>query len=85
MWLLGRVLPYLISGHVPMDDTHWQNYPQLLHIIDLFMAQEISVDEVGELTVLIQEHHAMFVRLYLSSSVIPKHHFMVHMPRLILK
>ena len=49
------------------------------------MAPEISEDEVGELTVLIQEHHVKFVQLYSNFSIIPKHNFMIQMPRLILK
>ena len=75
----------MIGAHVPEDDSNWLNYCQMLNIVDLLMAPEISEDEVGELTVLIQEHHTEFVQLYSSDLVIPKHHFMIHMPRLILK
>ena len=77
--------PYLIGANVPEGDVNWKNYLQLLEIVDLLMAPEISEDEVGELTLLISQHHTLFSRLYTSSSVLPKHHFMVHMPRLILK
>ena len=70
---------------MPEDDSNWLNYCQMLNIVDLLMAPEITEDEVGELTVLIQEHHTEFVQLYSSDSVIPKHHFMIHMPHLILK
>lgn len=85
MWLLGRVIPYLIGGSVPEGDVNWKNYLQLLEIVDLLLAPEISEDEVGELGVLISQHHTLFSQLYSSASVLPKHHFMVHMPRLILK
>ena len=85
MWLLGRLLPYMIGAHVPEDDPNWLNYCLMLSIVDLLMAPVITEDEVGELTVLIQEHHTEFVQLYSADSVIPKHHFMIHMPRLILK
>ena len=83
MWLLGRVIPYLIGENVP--DVNWKNYLQFLEIVDLLMAPEISEDKVGELTLLISQHHTLFSRLYTSSSVLPKYHFMVHMPHLILK
>ena len=85
MWLLGRVIPYLIGENIPEGDINWKNYLQLLEIVDLLMAPEISEDEVGELTLLISQHHTLFSHLYTSSSVLPKHHFMVYMPRLILK
>ena len=26
MWLLGRVLPYMIGAHVPEDDSNWQEH-----------------------------------------------------------
>ena len=77
MWLLGRVLPYLVRGYVPVNDPNGQNYLQLLNIVDLLVAPEISENKVGELTVLIQEHHVKFVQLYSNSSIIPKHHFMI--------
>lgn len=49
------------------------------------MAPEVLEDEVAELAVMIPQHHSLFARLYSASSLIPKHHFMIHMPRLILK
>ena len=56
MWLLGRVIPYLIGGSVPEGDVNWKNYLQLLEIVDLLLAPEISEDEVGELGILISQH-----------------------------
>ena len=79
-----RLLPYLIGNNIPHDDKHWQNYLQMLEIVDHLLAPEITEDEVGHLTVLIQ-HHINYSQLYSSSMVMPKHHFMTHMPRLILK
>lgn len=26
MWLLGRVVPYLIGEHISDSDKHWQNF-----------------------------------------------------------
>lgn len=85
MWLLGRVLPYLIGDQIPEGDEHWKNFLQLLEIVDLLLAPEISDDEVAELSLLIRQHHTLFCQLYTDSNVLPKHHFMIHMPRLILK
>ena len=49
MWLLGRVIPYLIGENMPRD-INWKNNFQLLEIVDLLMAPEIPEDEVGELS-----------------------------------
>ena len=85
MWFLGRILPYMIGEHVPPTDEHWQNYLWLLHIVYLLFAPSISEDEVGYLNVLITQHHQKFVSLYSSSKLLPKHHYVIHMPRLILQ
>ena len=85
MWLLGRVLPYLIGEYIPPTDDHWQNYLRLLEIVDLLFSPSITEDEVGYLSVLIAEHHQTFVSLYSNTQLLPKHHYMIHMPRLILE
>lgn len=84
MWLLGRLLPFMIGNSIPEGNEHWQNFLSLLEITDYLMAPDITEDEVGYLSVLIQQHHEGFVQLY-TNGAIPKHHFMIHMPRLILK
>ena len=84
-WLLGRLVPFLVGEQVPEDDRHWQNYLLLLQILDLLLAPEITVDEVSHLNTLIPEHHSEFVNIYPDSSVIPKLHYLIHTPRLILK
>lgn len=85
MWLLGRLLPYLLSKHVPEEDEHWRNYLLMLHISGLLLAPEITRDEVGYLGILLSEHHESFVQLYPHESVLPKMHFLIHTPRLILQ
>ena len=63
----------------------WRIMHQLLEIVDLLFAPSISEDEVGYLSVLITEHHRKFVSLHSNSKILPKHHYMIHMPRLILQ
>lgn len=83
MWLLGRILPLLIADHVPSDDDYWQLFLQLMEIVDHLFCPEACEDQVGYLSVLINDHHKEFIKIYPNESVIPKMHFMVHMPRLI--
>ncbi len=85
MALLGRLLPFMVGEHVPVGDEFWANYLLLLQVVDLLMAPEISEDEVALLDMMIREHHTTFVDLYPEESVTPKLHYLVHMPRLILK
>ena len=83
MWLLERILPLLIADHVPSDDDYWQLFLQLMEIVDHLFCPQVSEDEIGYLSVLINDHHTEFIRLYPNESIIPKMHFVVHMPRLI--
>ncbi len=85
MWLLGRVLPFLLGEYVPEDDERWKCYLQMLSISGLLLAPEITKDEVGYLGMLLTEHHRNFVQIYPDESVLPKMHYLIHTPRLILQ
>ena len=83
MWLLGRLLPLMIGYWVPEEDEHWLSYLLLLDIVDILFAPDISPEDISLLSVLIEDHHNEFTVIYPSNPVIPKMHFMVHMPELI--
>ena len=85
MWLLGRVLPLVIGDWVPDDDSHWLLYLSLMEIVDLVFSPKLSQDHVAYISSLISDHHHDFCRLYPDHHIIPKMHFMVHIPRLIIK
>lgn len=85
MWLLGRILPIIVGAHIPEDDERWILFLQLMDIVDILFAPSTSEDYAVYLATLIEDHHHEFRRLYPDSSIIPKMHFMVHMPRLLMK
>ena len=85
MYLLGRLLPLFMGKYVPEGDSWWDNYLLMLQITDYLLAPELLPEEVAHLKVLIEEHHTTFATLYPDLSIIPKMHYMVHMPRLILQ
>ena len=85
MWLLGRLLPVMVGKKVPQDDDYWTNFTDLLTIMDLLLSPELTEDDVANMSTLILDHHIQFCVLYPSSSVIPKMHYLIHMPRLILE
>ena len=84
MWTLGRFLPLVIGQFIDTEDNHWCNFLRLLDIIDILFSKRIPVCYCGYLESLISDHHFSFRDLYPSSSVTPKLHSMVHLPRLIL-
>ena len=83
MWLLRRLLPIVVGSYVPQDDKKWNNFV-LLDIVDTF-ARRITEDTPGVFNCLIEEHHTNFTQLYPHQSVIPKMHFMVHTPRIMME
>lgn len=85
MWLLARILPLSIGDLVPEDDERWLNFLRMLDIVDILFCPRITEDDAAYLASLISDHHEEFCYLYPSWSVIPKMHFMVHMPRLMIQ
>ena len=75
----------MIGNFIPNDDHHWINYLLMLDIADYLFAPIISADEAAHLSVLIEDHNVQFTQLYSSREVIPKIHFLIHMPRLMVK
>lgn len=85
MWLLSRILPLLVGDYVPEDDDHWQLFLQLMEIVDILFSPKTSEDHAAYVATLINDHHHDFCKLYPTHSIIPKMHFMVHMPRLMIR
>lgn len=85
MWLFGRILLLLIGEFVPDEDEHGELYLRMMKIVDLLFAPSTSDDHAAYIAVLIKDHHEDFCRLYPGSTIIPKLHFMVHMPRLMIQ
>ena len=85
MWLLGRILPLVIGECIPEDDGRWMLYLQMMDIVDILFSPTTSEDHAIYLSTLINDHHEDFARLYPDSNIIPKMHFMVHMPRLMME
>ena len=85
MWCLAQLLPIIIGEMVPVDDEHWQNFLDLLVIIDYVFAPVISLDSAAFLHDAICSHHEQFCRLCFGRSIKPKLHYMIHIPEWILK
>ena len=80
MLCLGRLLPLIIGDLVPEGDEKWELFLQLLTIIDYVFAPKTTSDIVAHVRMLINYHHTKFTLLYPECSIIPKLHYMVHIP-----
>ncbi len=85
VWLFSRILSLLIGDYVPEDDEHWDNFLRMMEIVDRVFCPRITEDDAAYLVALISDHHQEFCQRYPWKSVIPKMHFMVHMPRLMVQ
>ena len=85
MWCLFRFLPIMIGDLVDEDLQNWCCFKKLWNIVQMCMAPSIKKDDVAYLRILIQEHHMMFKELYPNASIIPKMHFLIHVPDDILR
>ena len=85
MSLLARILPLVIGDLVPEEDERWMNFLRMMEIVDILFSSRITEDDAAYLAALVCDHHEQFQLLYPGWSIIPKMHFMVHMPRLMIK
>ena len=75
----------MVGDKVPAGDENWLNFTDLLTIVDLLLAPDLTEDDITDLSVRIYDHHFEFVRLYPHASITPKIYYLVHMARLILR
>ena len=82
-WCLFRLLPLLLGDVV--DDTHkvWQLYILAREICEIVMAPVVDPAWLPYLELIIAHHHAL-LKDVAPKAFIPKMHFIVHYPRLLL-
>ena len=77
---LAHNFPILIGDKVPEYDQHWYCFLILLKICSVAIAPLVTHDTPSYLGILIEEYLQLFRILYPSTSLKPKHHYMVHYP-----
>lgn len=72
MWCLGKFLPLMIGNLIPEDDEKWQLFCTLLEIVDIVFSPVTSLDTIGVLEGLIEDHHLRFLDVYPGRSVLQR-------------
>ncbi|XP_015764291.1 PREDICTED: uncharacterized protein LOC107343243 [Acropora digitifera] len=80
MWCLFRFLPIIIGERIDVEMEEWHCLLILWNIVQICTSPAIRKDDIPYLRILIEEHHTLFKRLYPNASIIPKMHFLVHVP-----
>lgn len=79
-WCFARFFPLLVGDKVPEENDRWSNYLLLLKIMELTFAPVITTDQTIYLEMLIEEFLIGFRNLYPGRPIIPKMHYLVHVP-----
>ena len=86
MWLKARIflrlLPFFLSN-IHEENEYFLFLIELSRIVNLLYAPIIKIDTIHDLAQLIKEHLCNFVNLFPDVNVIPKQHYMIHMPTMI--
>lgn len=85
-WALLKYLPLIIGDKVPVGDEHYELLLHLSELVDLAFAPRFTTGLVAYMKEFIKDHLTMFVQLYGTKvSLKPKHHFLVHLPTIVVK
>lgn len=79
MWCLARFLPLIIGDKIPDGDIHWENYLTMLDVVDYAFAPTTTQHKIAHLAVLVEDFLTEFSSLY-ERPLIPKMHYLVHLP-----
>ena len=85
MWNLAVYFPLMIGSLVPDDDEEWGCFLLLLDILQICVSWIVSTDLMGYLSDLISAYLSSFRECYPHLNIIPKQHYMIHLPKHISK
>ena len=80
MMTLLRLLPFMIGKMIEEDDDHWQRFLLLWDIGSLVNSFEVTQRDTVHLAWLVKMYLSSFKQLYPDVSIIPKMHYLVHLP-----
>ena len=84
--LFLRLIPFFLSQlHIDWEDLYYQFAIELLEINQLMFSPVISSSGIQHLSQLIEEHLHQFKILFPEKNILPKQHYMIHVPNMIKK
>ncbi|CAB4011337.1 Hypothetical predicted protein [Paramuricea clavata] len=75
-----RLLPFIIGPLVDSEDPYYLFLVELIHIVQLVFSPVIKIGTIHYLKQIIDEHLSNFKKLFPNSNILPKHHYLVHIP-----
>ncbi|XP_066930562.1 uncharacterized protein [Clytia hemisphaerica] len=79
-----RLLPFYLSGIIDPSDEYFMFMLQLMRIVNFLYAPIIKLETIQLLKHLISDHLHEFCRLFPDVNIIPKQHYTIHLPTMIM-
>ena len=80
MMTLICLLPFMIGHFVEKEDGHWECFLLLCSIASSVSAFAVTTDDALHLAWITETYLELFHSLYPSVTLIPKMHYLVHLP-----
>ncbi|CAB4026605.1 Hypothetical predicted protein, partial [Paramuricea clavata] len=77
-------LPFILVKYVPVDDLYYQLLLQIILIVQICFSPVASAPGVDELREAVELHLTNFKELFPTINIIPKMHYLIHIPDQIL-
>lgn len=85
MWTLARLLPLFLFSHVDISDPVYTCFATLLEITSTLFSPAICKSTVALLDLQIGHYLQMFKKCFSEKNIIPKQHYLIHLPGSILQ
>ena len=80
MMVLLLILPFILSSNVDTESDYFEVLQGLMDIIHIIFSPIISYASLSNLKYMINDHLLLFKRLFPNCSIIPKQHYLIHLP-----
>jgi len=82
-WQLFLILPQILGRYLDEGDLSWETYLLLRDVTDIVFAPVIRKSSLSFLEGLIVQFLSHYALVFGAQAITPKHHYMLHYPRLI--
>ena len=82
--LFMRLLPFYLAPYIDSEDQFYQFLIHLLEIVQITYSPAIKKATIPALKKMIFDHLTQFKQLFPDCNIIPKQHYLIHIPRSIL-
>jgi hypothetical protein len=81
--LFLRILPFILGSMIDFDSEYYVFLVEVIQIVNIVFAPVIKDETVTFLRELIAKHLAKFKELFPDKNIIPKQHYLLHIPGMI--